>query len=67
MSADLSFIAPHEKLDAIKFVEEHLGFTPPRMAGYHLAVKIYIRGQDVKKYLDSDGKKMLIDKDIVEL
>lgn len=61
MSECLSFIAPDEEVDAAKFIEEHLGFPPPRTCGYHLSVKVYIRGKDVKSFVDNNGNKTLIE------
>jgi len=57
----LSFIAPEEEADARAFIQEHLGFEAPRPCGYHIAVKLYIRGDDVKKFVDDAGNEMLIE------
>ena len=71
----LSFIEPHEEEAAKEYIKEHLvsasgldDFEPPRPAGYHMAVKLYIRSEDVHGLKDdagnaiigADGKPMFI-------
>lgn len=55
----LSFIEPQEEEEACKFIEEHLGFEPPRPSGYHMAVKLYIRSEDVHQLKDENGNPIL--------
>lgn len=59
MSAVMSFIETHEEQEARDFIEKHLGFPPPRMAGYHMAVKIYVREEDVHQLKDEEGNPIL--------
>jgi hypothetical protein len=56
----LSFIEPYEESEAIRQIEELLGFERPRPTGYHIAVKIYVRDEDCGKLFDKDGKETLI-------
>jgi co-chaperonin GroES (HSP10) len=56
----LSFIENCEEEEAKKIIEEHLGFPAPRVTGYHLAVKIYVREQDVHSFIDDKGEKKFI-------
>ncbi len=48
----LSFIEEYEEEEAKVQVEKHLGFEPPRMSGIHMAVKVYVRGEEVQYYVD---------------
>lgn len=50
-----SFIEDHEVEEAAKLIEEHLGFPRPRPCGYHMAVKIYVRPEDMYKVKGEDG------------
>jgi co-chaperonin GroES (HSP10) len=59
MDNNLSFIQSNEEQEAKDFIEKHLGFPPPRMAGYHMAVKIYIREEDVHQVKDEEGKPVI--------
>jgi co-chaperonin GroES (HSP10) len=49
-----SFIEDHEEQEAKEFIEKHLGFPAPRMAGYHMAVKIYVRPEDIHTFVDEN-------------
>lgn len=59
MSAKLSFIEDTEVETANKFIEEHLGFEPPRTTGWHMAVKLYVREKDVHQIKDDEGNPIL--------
>jgi co-chaperonin GroES (HSP10) len=50
-----SYIEPHEEQEAKDLVTKHLGFEPPKAAGYNLAVKIYIRPEEVSTVIDNQG------------
>ncbi len=52
---------PQEEDEAKEAIEKYLGFPPPRMAGYHLAVKLFIRSEDIRQFTDETGNKMLIE------
>lgn len=56
----LSFIEEHEEAEAIRQIEELLGFERPRVCGYMITVKIYVRDEDVGKLLDKDGRETLL-------
>lgn len=56
----LSFIEEHEEAEAIRQIEELLGFERPRVTGYHICVKIYVRDEDIGKLYDKDGKETLL-------
>lgn len=56
----LSYIEDYEEADAIKMIEDLLGFERPRPTGYHIAVKIYVRDEDVGKLYDKDGRETLL-------
>lgn len=55
----LSFIETDEEQLAKEYIEKHLGFPPPRTAGYHMAVKIYVREEDVHQLKDDSGNPLL--------
>lgn len=55
----LSFIECHEEQEAKEFIEKHLGFEAPRMAGYHLAIKIYYQEKHLHAVKDEKGKQLL--------
>lgn len=61
MHNNLSFIDPQEEQEAKSIIAKHLGFEPPRMAGYHMAVKIYIRAEDVHVMTDETGEPIIGD------
>lgn len=56
---DLSYIGESEN-EAKDFIEQHLGFPAPRMTGYHMAVKIYVRPEECKEITDDAGVKKSI-------
>ena len=56
MNEELSYILEKEEKEATDFIKEHLGFNPPRMTGYHMAVKIYIRSEEIKEITTEDGE-----------
>lgn len=62
MTQDLSFIEKSEEAEAKELITKHLGFDPPRMAGYHMAVKIYVRPEELTTFVDDKGetKKMYL-------
>lgn len=62
----LSFIENHELEDAKSFVQKRLAamsgidnIEPPRPTGYHMAVALYIREEDVHQLKGDDGQPML--------
>jgi len=55
-----SYIEDYEEEEAIKAIEDHLGFQRPRVTGYHLAVKIYMTEKECKKYTHPDGRESMI-------
>jgi co-chaperonin GroES (HSP10) len=55
----LSYIEEFEVKEAYDLIVQHLGFEPPRPAGYHLVVKIYVREEDVCKLKDDEGNDIL--------
>ena len=55
-----SFIEEHEEEEAIRQIEELLGFERPRVTGYHICVKIYVRDEDIGKLIDKDGRETLL-------
>lgn len=59
MSEKFSFIEPHEEQEAKDFIEKHLGFPAPRCVGWQMAVKIYIREEDIHEAKDESGKPIL--------
>jgi len=56
----ISFIETHEEEDAKEFVRKHLGFDPPRPTGYHLAIMIYTRPEEVKKIVNDQGEEVTL-------
>jgi hypothetical protein len=59
MAAKLSFIEDNEIEEAKSFIDKHLGFPAPRVAGYHLAVKIYVRPNEMGIIKDENGNPIL--------
>lgn len=55
----LSYILPHEEEEAKKIVEDALGFPAPIMHGTDMAVKVYVRDEDIV-VTTMDGKKVSI-------
>lgn len=51
----LSYIEDYEEEEAKKLIEECLGFEPIRTCGFNMAVKVYVRPQDVRQVVRSDG------------
>lgn len=56
----LGFVEAYEEETAIKMIEDLLGFERPRPTGYHVAVKIYVRDDEIGKILDKDGRETLL-------
>lgn len=59
MQEAFSYILPHEVDEAKKIVEDTLGFPPPPMYGNSMAVKIYVRDEDIV-VTTVDGKQVSI-------
>ncbi len=64
-ASKLSFIEPHEEAEAKKLIDaEFVAMTGKpfdlRVAGYLIAVKIYIRPDEYKTVTDAEGKKKTI-------
>lgn len=57
--SDLSYIAPEEEAEACAFVEKELGVPLPRMCGYKVAVKIFIKDYG-SKFKDESGAESII-------
>lgn len=56
-----SFIDDNEEKEAKEFIQKHLGFLPPRVAGYYMAVKIYLRPEEITTVVDEvTGEKKSI-------
>lgn len=55
-----SFIEPHEEKEAIDFVESQLGFKAPRVCGYYMALKVFVRSNKFKPLVNEDGSPVLL-------
>lgn len=55
-----SYVEDHEVEEAKKIIEESLGFEVPRVCGYHMVVKIFVRPEDVHEFTDEKGNKKSI-------
>ena len=51
----LSYIEPFEEEEAKRFIDEKLGFDPPRPCGHQLYIKIYVRDEEIKTIKDNEG------------
>ena len=51
----LSYIEDYEEDEAIKQIEDLLGFERPRVAGYYMTVKLYIRPEEIVTFTDDKG------------
>lgn len=60
LESTYSFIEPHEEQEAIKFVEEKLGFPRPRITGYFIAVKIFLADEKIITKKNSVGNDIQI-------
>ena len=47
-----SFIDDNEEQEAKELIEKHLGFPAPRATGYYMAVKIYLRPEEIATVVD---------------
>lgn len=59
MVQHLSYILPHEEEEAKIIVSDLLGFNPPNMTDNYMAVKIFVRDEDIV-VTTIDGKKVSI-------
>lgn len=57
--SELSYITAEEEAEARAFVEKELGVPIPRMCGYKVAVKIFIKDHNAK-FIDKDGKESIL-------
>lgn len=56
-----NFVEDFEEEEATRLVEEHLGFSLPRVFGYHMLVRIYLREEDTENWVDPvTGKESVI-------
>lgn len=55
----LSYLEAYEEEEAKKLIEEHLGFEPPRAAGWIMTVKVYVRPEDVHQLKNDDGSPVV--------
>src|SRR5579859_5957784 len=55
-----SYIEPHEEQEAIRIIEEKLGFPRPRVTGYFIAVKIFLADEKIITKKNSVGKDIQI-------
>lgn len=53
----LSFIEDWEEKEAKRIIENQLGFEVPHVPGYHVAVKIYVREEEISTFIDEFGNK----------
>lgn len=55
------YVEAWEEQTAIKLIEEHLGFPRPRVYGYNIIVKIYVRPSEIAEFTDPNtGEKKYI-------
>ena len=59
MISQSSYILPEEIDEAKKFVKEKLGFEPPKVPGNLMAVKVFVRDEDIC-ITTVDGKEIRI-------
>lgn len=50
-----SYILNNEELEAISVVQKALGVELPHVCGYHIAVKVYVREEEMKDILCEDN------------
>ena len=50
-----SFVEEHELEENKKLIKEHLGFEPPRVVGFNMCVKIYVRPNEIVTSKGEDG------------
>src|SRR6266850_3209997 len=55
-----SFIEPYEEQLAKELIAKELGFEPPKPAGYHMLIKLYIRPEELKTIIRDDGTEAKI-------
>ena len=57
---NVSFIESDEEQMAKDLISQSLGFEPPRPAGYHMLIKLYIRPEKLKSLIGPDGKELTL-------
>ncbi len=57
---NLGWIQPHDEKEAQEFVIKELGFKPPRMPSNLMAIKLYVRPEEVHSFVDDKGEKKSI-------
>lgn len=53
-----SYITPQEREQARRYVEEHLGFSVPPLKGRDMAIKLWVREEDVIAGKDHNGQEI---------
>jgi hypothetical protein len=54
----VSFIAPQERTQARRLIEDSLGFSLPVLKGREIAVKLWVREEDIILGLNPQGEKI---------
>lgn len=60
-NSGIGFVKEEEVEQAKKLIEENLGFKPPVMTGYNMAIKIYVRPEDFHTIKDDNGNVIMRD------
>jgi hypothetical protein len=53
-----SSITPEEREQARRYVEEHLGFSVPPLKGRDIAVKLWVRKEDIVLGVNPEGQEI---------
>lgn len=56
----LSYIEDYEEEDAKRLIQESLGFEPIRTIMWQVAIKVYVREEDIRQITTDDGRKISI-------
>jgi hypothetical protein len=51
-----SYVEEHELESNKKLIFDHLEFEPPRVVGFNMCVKIYVRSNEMHSFTDNTGK-----------
>ena len=55
----LSYIEPHEEIEARELIVKQLGFEPIRPCGYNILIMLYLRPERIRPLTDENGNPIL--------
>lgn len=61
MDSKTSFISSDDVIESKSLIREHLGFSIDTLPAERMAVKIFVRGEDIVTFKDSNGEQRSIE------